>query len=248
MAIIHRTSLNPSKLKLLAAWLPGQPWYRGNATPQLAKVGGFRIDDPAGAVGIELMVVTDSSGESAVTYLTPMTYHAASLDGAGQGLIGTTEHGVLGTRWVYDAVHDPVFIAALAGLVQGRAEPQAQGVSDTPDPSVHVRPVAAGVLTETCPARVTNGVAYTDLQIEATAADMGDGTDSGIPAGLLAIRLNRVLVPEGSADPAADAGEPCVIAGWEPPGGQPVRGVLATARWQPAAEQMRRTSDAPARP
>ena len=32
MAIIHRTTLNPGKLELLAAWLPGQPWYRGAAS------------------------------------------------------------------------------------------------------------------------------------------------------------------------------------------------------------------------
>jgi len=94
MAIIHRTTLRPGKLELLARWLPGQPWYRGGPEPELAKAGGFRIDDPAGAVGIEFMLVTDTSGECPVTYLAPMTYRAAPFDGAGQGLIGTTEHGV----------------------------------------------------------------------------------------------------------------------------------------------------------
>jgi hypothetical protein len=233
MAIIHRTTLKPGKLDLLAAWLPGQPWYRGAPGPELAKAGGFRIDDPAGAVGIEFMVVTDTSGERATTYLAPMTYRGAPFEPAGEGLIGTTEHGVLGTRWVHDAVHDPVFIAAVAALVQGRAEPQAQGVSDTPDPSVYVRPVPAGRLRPTGSARISNGDAHTDLAVEMTAGDTGAGTGNGMPAGLLAIRLNRVLWPQGTANPAADRAEPRVIAGWEMPGGQRVRGVLATARWQP---------------
>jgi hypothetical protein len=232
MAIIHRTTLKPGKLELLADWLPGQPWYRGGTEPQLVKAGGFRIDDPAGAVGIEFMVVTDNSGESAATYLAPMTYRAAPFDEAGQGLIGITEHGVLGTRWVHDAVHDPVFIATFAALVQGRAEPQAQGVSDTPDPSVYVRPLIAGALSPTGSARVSDGDTHTDLAVEMIAGDTGDGTGSARPAGFLAIGLNRVLRPEGKANPVTDTSEPCVIAGWELPGGQPARGILATARWQ----------------
>jgi hypothetical protein len=232
MAIIHRATLKPGKLELLAAWLPARPWYRGGTRPELAKAGGFRIDDPAGAVGIEFMVVTDTSSGSATTYLAPMTYRGAPLEPGGEGLIGTTEHGVLGTRWVHDAVHDPVFIAAFAALVQGRAEPQAQGISDTPDPSVYVRPVAGGRLSPTGPARISDGDAYTDLAIELAAGDTGDGTISEIPAGLLTIRLNRVLRPEYAANPSVDRAEPGVIAGWKMPGGQRVRGVLATARWQ----------------
>ena len=62
MAIIHSTTLTPTKLELLTAWLPGQPWYadRGRA-PELARAGGFRLDHPQGEVGIEFMVVTDGS-------------------------------------------------------------------------------------------------------------------------------------------------------------------------------------------
>ena len=59
MSVIHRTTLKPTKLELLTAWLPTQPWYRGGATP--AKAGGFRLDDPEGEVGIELMIVTDTA-------------------------------------------------------------------------------------------------------------------------------------------------------------------------------------------
>jgi len=59
MATIHDTTMNPGKLALLRAWLPAQPWYSSSGRgPELTKAGGFRLDDPAGEVGIEFMVVT----------------------------------------------------------------------------------------------------------------------------------------------------------------------------------------------
>ncbi|MGY1805247.1 1,4-alpha-glucan branching protein [Blastococcus sp. SYSU D00922] len=135
MATMHRTTMAPTKLELLTAWLPGQPWYRGTGTPELSRAGGFRLDDPAGEVGIELMFVTDGAGEPA-TYFVPLTYRGAPLPEAEHALVGTSEHGVLGTRWVYDAEHDPVATAQLLGFVAGAVEAQHQSESDTLDPSV----------------------------------------------------------------------------------------------------------------
>jgi hypothetical protein len=60
MAVIHQTHVKPTKLELLTAWLPTRPWYHGPAEPELARAGGFRLDDPGGEVGIEFMVVTDA--------------------------------------------------------------------------------------------------------------------------------------------------------------------------------------------
>src|ERR1700722_132572 len=145
MAIIHRTTLTPGKLELLAEWLPDQPWYRRGGGPGLAQAGGFRLDAPAGEVGIEFMVVTDGSGDSAVSYLTPLTYRASALAGADGALVGTTEHGVLGRRWVYDGIADPILVGQLVALLQGRVQPQAQSVSDTADPTVTCVPVADGI-------------------------------------------------------------------------------------------------------
>ena len=144
MATVHDTTLVPSKLELLAEWLPQQPWYRGTGTPDLAKAGGFRLDDPAGEVGIEFMVVTDTASQGVAGYLVPMTYRGTEFDAP---LIGTTEHGVLGTRFIYDGPGDPVLRAELTALVRGAAEPQAQSASDTPDPTVRVGllPDASGI-------------------------------------------------------------------------------------------------------
>jgi hypothetical protein len=69
-----------------------------------------------------------------------MTYRGSPLAGADDALIGTAEHGVLGTRWLYDGVRDPVLMTQLGELIQGRARAQAQRQSDTPDPTVRSHP------------------------------------------------------------------------------------------------------------
>jgi hypothetical protein len=224
MAIIHHTTLVPTKLELLAAWLPAQPWFAGRGgAAELAKAGGFRLDDPVGEVGIEFMVVTDGSGGGAAAYLVPMTYRAAALDGDDDGLIGTTQHGVLGRRWVYDGTHDPVLAAQLVALIQGGAEPQAQSQTDTSDPTVTASPVTAGSLT-VAEARVAkNGPDGTDLVVGTSGAD-GNGR--------LVIRVRRAL--KAGEDTADEAGQPCVSAPWRRPDGTVVRGTLAAARYEPA--------------
>jgi hypothetical protein len=122
MAVIHHTTLVPGKLDLLSDWLPAQSWYVETAAgkPELSRAGGFRLDDPDGEVGIEFMIVLDHSAGNAAAYLVPMTYRGSPLAGAQDALIGTTEHGVLGTRWVYDGAHDPVLLTQLGELIQGR--------------------------------------------------------------------------------------------------------------------------------
>lgn len=221
MAIIHRTTLVPSKLELLTAWLPAQPWYRGTGLgPDLAKAGGFRLDDPRGAVGIEFMVATDSSGDGdrPVSYHVPLTYREAPLEGAEHALIGTAEHGVLGRRWIYDGTHDPVLVAQLFALLQGKAEPQAQSVSDTPDPSVTVSASAISGSAVIRSTAVLNGASATDLLIE--AAPHGESLNPSAPR--LTLRVVRVL----ESSPDAGAAGSGVTAGWILPDGATARGAF----------------------
>ena len=122
MALLHQAELNPTKLELLAAWLPGRHWYQGQAAADIARVAAYRFDDPAGVVGIETILVRVGDGP---IYQIPLTYRGAPLDGGDGWLVGTTEHSVLGRRWVYDACGDPVYAAALAGAIlagTGQAE------------------------------------------------------------------------------------------------------------------------------
>lgn len=216
MAVIHNTTMTPGKLELLASWLPAQPWYLGTGRePVLTKAGGFRLDDPDGEVGIEFMVVRDESGDRPVTYHVPLSYRGAPLDGAGEALVGTSEHGVLGRRWLYDGTHDPVLVAQLLALLQGLAEPQTQGLTDTPDPSVTSSFTGSGFPTEVSSIAVANVSHGTSLTVETGAASR------------LTVRVTRVLQAERQAPGTGPAGAQAhVIAGWRLPDGGESRGVF----------------------
>ncbi|MEW1636530.1 1,4-alpha-glucan branching protein [Streptomyces sp. NPDC093801] len=214
MAVIHRTTMKPGKRELLTGWLPTRPWYAGaSAAPELVAAGGFRLDDPEGEVGIEFMLVTDVCDAEPVTYLVPLTYRGAPLEGAGEGLVGTSEHGVLGTRWIYDGAHDPVLTERLLALLRGAAEPQQQSVSDAPDPTV---------VPETAEDALPAGAAVVAVE------DGPEGTRLAVEAGgrRLALELVRVL-EAGRTDPGV-LGR--VTAGWELPDGTRPRGPLAVLR------------------
>ena len=223
MAVIHRTTMSPGKLELLTSWLPSQPWYLGTGRePELTKAGGFRLDDPAGEVGIEFMVVTDGPGVRATTYQVPLTYRQSALDGAGDALIGTAEHGVLGQRWIYDGTCDSVLVAQLVALTQGAAQAQAQSESNTPDLTVITQPVMSGYLAATGSAVTANGVRGTELRVETASAQAAR-------TGQLIVRINRILTPGDGAAPFSDKGQAGVAATWRPPDGTHVHGIFATA-------------------
>lgn len=119
MALLHKATLRPTKLELLTGWLPDRPWHDGQRAVELEHVAGFRFDDPAGAVGIETMLVRAGDGP---IYQVPLTYRDAPLDGGDGWLIGTTDHSALGQRWMYDACGDPVYVAALAAAIFAGAD------------------------------------------------------------------------------------------------------------------------------
>lgn len=113
MAIVYpQATLTPSKRELMDAWLPTRPWFDGNLDRK--PVGSFRFDDPDGEVGLEGFLI---GAEGLSTYLLPLTYRGAELEGAEEHLVGTSEHSELGPRWIYDGCADPVFVRELARVI-----------------------------------------------------------------------------------------------------------------------------------
>lgn len=139
MALLHAAEIRPTKVELIRAWVPTQPWFTGD-DEGLEIIGAYRFDDPDGEVGLETFLVR--SGDGPILQV-PVTYRGAPLAGADEWLITTMEHTVLGDRWVYDACGDPVYAAALAttilgGGTQAPLEREADGVRTSVEPTIRV--------------------------------------------------------------------------------------------------------------
>lgn len=192
MALIHRAKIRPTKMELIAGWLPSRPWYAGGTTPDLQSLGAYRFDDPAGEVGVDTHLVL---ADDAQLLHVPMTYRAGPLADGEPWLIGTTEHSVLGKRWVYDGCGDPVYAnalaaAILAGGAQAEEYFEVDGRREFRTPTVRV--IGAGDSTR-------------ELGAVDTVADLSgstEGTVTTIRAADWELRINRVI--DSKAD-AADA-------------------------------------------
>ncbi len=125
MALLYRAQLTPTKLQLIEGWVPGQPWFEEVSGSGFTNVGSFRFDDPDGEVGVETLLVRTVDG---ILFQVPVTYRGAPLEGAEEWLIGTTEHSVLGLRWVYDGLGDPVYLAAVTAAITGGGKQAEQWV------------------------------------------------------------------------------------------------------------------------
>ena len=190
MSLIYDTTMHPSKLELLAGWLPTQPWFTGDIA-HLVSLGAYRFDDPEGEVGLEGYLLT--AGDETV-YHVPLSYRGALLEGGESFVVGTSEHGVLGTRWINDATGDPVFRAVLAAkIAQGGSEEDlflqsAEGEVSTLDRAVHVRGSGGP------------GSPVPELW-DAVVEDHGSRVE--LSTGFAALEVRRVLNPAESAGSVA---------------------------------------------
>lgn len=140
-AEVHQeATLTPSKLDLIAAWLPKQPWYAGGDAADLERIAAYRFVDPYGEVGIETLLVRTGG----TVYQVPLTYRDEALAGSEEFLVGELEHSLLGHRWVYDATGDPVYVDELMRVIR-EADNEAELSAGTPSMTVRgsgVIPVA----------------------------------------------------------------------------------------------------------
>jgi hypothetical protein len=179
MGLVHfRASIEPSKQELAEAWLPSRSWAPGGP---IEKVGEYRFDDPEGEVGVETILWRTGDG---TLLQVPFSYRSAPLEGADAHLIGTSDHSVLGKRWVYDGCGDPVWATTLVtAILTGGTEAQMviekDGEMIAVPPRIRVR---------------GSGVAGADVP-EVTGVDSvrDDGSVTTVTAGSVTISLPRVV-------------------------------------------------------
>lgn len=202
MGIVYAAELRPSKMELLAEWLPRQEWFDGGDSP-LVRLGSFRFDDPAGVVGTETILV----GAGTAVYQVPLTYRGAPLENAEAFLVGTMKHSVLGDRWVYDATGDPVYQGELAAaLFAGKAA--AVEYRDV-DGKIEALPATAELFSSG-----TGGadVPTTDNAVTATADGVTTIATGGLRINVLRVLDSAAIAGEGLSVTWAGQDEPVQIA------------------------------------
>lgn len=197
MAVIHNAELRPSKTEAIGGWLPDQPWSGVEPGAEVVVDGRFRFDDPDGEVGVETYLV--HVGDGPVLHV-PLTYRGAPLAGATDFLITEMDHSVLGRRWVYDAVGDPVYADVLRRAIATgghEARLEAAVASDAPPPSLG--------------SAVGSGSASSSPTVHAVEPTT-DGALTTI-GDLVIVRVVGTPLPDGETLTATWAGsEPTVVA------------------------------------
>jgi hypothetical protein len=207
MAKLHVATLSPSKPELLTQWLANDPYVGDRVAGGLEVLGAYRFDDPAGDVGLECHLL--GCGDGTVLHV-PVSYRAAAEPSLADHQVGSLEHSVLGTRWVYDGCADPVFVGELLRTMH-TGDTQVELVVHTDDGPVIREPNAEVTGTGSAAAAPT---------IESVAMSRHEA-GATVEVGAASVEVRRVL------DLGADSADGVALLGtWTT---QSVPVVLATA-------------------
>lgn len=111
-------ALFPSLDDLLAEWIPQQRWFPAKGRQvEFTPVGTLSLPGSASGLRLEAHFVRASAGRLDTVLNVPLSLRPEPLEDGEAALVGKVRgHG--GTVvWVYDAVHEPAFAAALLGLI-----------------------------------------------------------------------------------------------------------------------------------
>jgi len=185
MALLYQATLTPSKIDLLQSWVPRQPWIGDADVTTLETVGAYRFDDPDGEVGIETHLLRTADGQ---VLQVPVTYRGSPVAEAASFLIATTQHSVLGERWVYDACGDPVYVRALATVVvSGGTQAEIDVVTDAGRKRLEATTRVSG-----------SGSSHGALPPIAPLSISNEGTTTVISAGQLELTVLRLVDSDGA--------------------------------------------------
>jgi hypothetical protein len=199
VALLYKATLTPTKIELLQTWVSKQPWLGDVDATTVEAVGSYRFDDPDGEVGMETHLLRGVDGQ---ILQVPVTYRAAPMAGADSLLIGTTQHSVLGERWVYDACGDPVYVRALATVVlSGGAHAELDVVTDAGQVRLDATTQVSG-----------SGSGDSDIPLIGPVSLSNEATATVIRVPRLVLTLLRVIDPDSERD--ARTGQERLVGTW----------------------------------
>ncbi|MFF2298638.1 1,4-alpha-glucan branching enzyme [Arthrobacter sp. NPDC058127] len=200
---------------LLKEWLPRQRWFPVKAGSfELDFVGSFGLPEPAAGTGLEVQLIsvayaTADGGRQTDIIQVPLSFRsapAAALATASVGQIGGTSEQDPPV-WVYDAPHDPDFVAAMLDLIRGQSSAEPGEGECTA--SGHTVPGSLRLPTASGSVRVSSG------EQSNTSVIVDDGVSAAI------VKIFRVLsvgknpeVEVGAALTAAGTKEVPSTLGW----------------------------------
>ncbi|MBD8044684.1 1,4-alpha-glucan branching protein GlgB [Arthrobacter sp. Sa2BUA2] len=112
----------PSLPELLTAWLPRQRWFPAKGRDVVLKrVGGIQLEDPEGAVELQVHFVAVESGRRVDVISVPVTTRAVPDPDLETALMGSAELPGEGQVWLYDGTADPVFVTAWLETMRSQA-------------------------------------------------------------------------------------------------------------------------------
>ncbi|WGW11213.1 1,4-alpha-glucan branching protein GlgB [Saxibacter everestensis] len=107
--------------RLLHSWLPAQRWFpakgRGISISALSSVQVFDRALAGDAVTGRNHILMLDSGDRMDIIQVPLTFRVSRLDAPDSAYLGEVDDITLGRRHVYDGVHDPEFVRAIASLI-----------------------------------------------------------------------------------------------------------------------------------
>lgn len=199
-------------MDLLRAWVPTQPWLADVDASTVEAVGAYRFDDPDGEVGIETHLLRTVDGQ---ILQVPVTYRGSPLAGAELSLIATTQHSVLGERWVYDACGDQVYVRALAtAILSGGTQAELDLVTDAGLERRQATTRVSGSGSPDCAIPPIGSVTYSS-----------DGSRTVVRAGHVESILFRIVGRRN--ENGADSGAQSLVGTWP---GHDTPALLALAR------------------
>ncbi|KNH15437.1 glycogen branching protein [Arthrobacter sp. ZBG10] len=116
--------LTPALTALLREWLPRQRWFPVKTDDfEMSQAGSLGLADPAGHAGLAVFILnvttrTPDGGPRTSVVQVPLSFRPAPAAGMERALVGQAAGTDPSRTWVYDAVHDPDFVAAWLELIR----------------------------------------------------------------------------------------------------------------------------------